>query len=96
MSANAKLETSCKNEHEPPKIAIYTVVFIIPSLLNKNGGDRLRKKCLKYVNKRHTIVLCDVFIYYFLSPISGHRVYKKNLTDLKLLSISQIALNFLV
>ena len=27
MFTNAKLETSCKNEHEPAKIAIYSVYY---------------------------------------------------------------------
>jgi hypothetical protein len=27
MFTNAKLETSCKNEHEPAKIAVYSVYY---------------------------------------------------------------------
>jgi hypothetical protein len=40
MFTNAKLETSCKNEHEPAKMSF--IVFITPGILNKNGGDRYK------------------------------------------------------
>jgi hypothetical protein len=44
MFTNAKLETSCKNEREPAKIAIYSVYYT-----NKNGGDRLRKMLISWI-----------------------------------------------
>jgi hypothetical protein len=55
MFTNTKLETSCKNEHEPAKIAI---LFITPSILNKN---EILENCMFWEVQTSGFGLCIIY-----------------------------------